>query len=419
MIALLLLATFQAPLEPDTLTLAMSEAVHRALAASPSIASAASDVTRTRGLRAETLFPFPSNPVAVYGRTTRTTPSTTTQDTDWLVSQEIEIGGQSFTRRAAMSAFLRASEARVEDAQRLTALEARQAYLALALAHRQEALIDTTAGFAERMAGFAKRQFEAGEINRLELNAAVLDAARTRSAAERARAVTETAAADLARLLSVPADTVVRTGPLPPLPRVAWDSAARDPISLARSRRPDLLAVEADVEGAGKALSAAQRAFIPNLTVAAVGGQESGTDDLLGLQFGLQVPLFYNGQAARGAAEADLAASRAARAATTREIQAELQGGLARLRRSTAAERHFAGAVVASAAENVALTERALVEGEVDLTDVIVLRRAALEAQLEYLAVLADAYSAWFEVSAALDVDPLELAPLLTGKPEP
>lgn len=419
MIGLLLLAIIQVPIKPDTLSLTLSDAVLRALAVSPSIATAVGEVARARGLRAETLLPFPTNPAVVYGRTTRTTPSKTTQDFDWLVSQEIEIGGQSFTRRSAMTAFLRASEARVEDAQRLAALDARRAYLALALAVRQEALIDTTAGFAERMAGFARRQFEAGEINRLELNAAVLDAARTRSAAERARAVTETAAADLARLLSLPPDTVVRTGRMPPLPIVAWDSATRDPLSLARSRRPDLLAAAAEVEGAGKSLSAAQRAFIPNLTIAAIGGQESGTDDLLGLQFGVQVPLFYNGQAARGVAEADLAASRATQAATLRAIQAELQGGLARLRRATSAERHFAEAVLASSTENVALTERALVEGEVDLTDVIVLRRAALEAQLEYLAVLADAYAAWFEVSAALDVDPLDLATLLTGKPKP
>ena len=419
MFALLLLATLQAPVRPDTLTITLTGAVARALVASPSVSAAVGDVARQRGLRAETILPFPTNPAVVYGRTTRTTPSNTTQDTEWLVAQEIEIGGQSFTRRAAMSAFLSASEARVEDAQRLTALEARRAYLALALAHRQASLVDTTAGFAERMAGFARRQFEAGEINRLELNAAVLDAARTRSAAERASAITETAAADLARLLSLPPDTVPRTEPLPPLPLVAWDSTARDPIDLARSRRPDLLAAGAEVEGAGKALSAAQRMIIPNLTVAAVGGQEGGTDDLLGLQFGMQVPLFHHGQAARGAAEADLAASRAAQAATMRAIQAELQSGLARLRRSMGAERYFAEAVLASSAENVALTERALLEGEVDLTDVIVLRRAALEAQLEYLAVLADAYSAWFEVSAALDVDPLDLATLLTGKPEP
>ena len=71
--------------------------------------------------------------------------------------------------------------------------------------------------------------------------------------------------------------------------------------------------------------------------------------------------------------------------------------------------------MLSAATQNVRLTEQALMEGEVNLTDVIVLRRTAVDAQLEYLAVLADAYAAWFEVSTALDVDPLELTTLLTG----
>ncbi|HMU62281.1 MAG TPA: TolC family protein [Gemmatimonadales bacterium] len=414
MLALLLLATVQVVVQPDTLTLTMTDAVTRALTVSPAVTSAVGDVARVRGLRAEALLPFPTNPTVFYGQTERTTAASTTHDDDWLISQEIEIAGQSFTRRSAMSSFLRASEARVEDARRRVALDTRMAYLTLALTERQQLLIDSTAQFAERMAAFAQRQFDAGEINRLELNGSLLDAARTRSAAERARAAVEVAAAEFARILAVPPDSLVRTVPLPDLPLVGRE-AVPDLLPLARSRRPDLLAAGAEVDGAGGNLSVAQRGFIPNLTLAALGGQEGGTDDLLGFQVGLQVPLFHNGQAARGAAEAELAAARATLVATERLIQAELQGGLARLVRSTAAERRFAEQVLGAATQNVNLMEQALMEGEVDLTDVIILRRTAVDAQLEYLAVLADAYAAWFEVSTALDVDPLELTTLLTG----
>lgn len=414
MLALLLLAALQAPVQPDTLRLTITDAVSRALVVSPVVSVAAGDMARVRGLRAETLLPFPTNPTVFYGQTERTTAASTTDDTDWLISQEIEIGGQSFTRRSAMSSFLRASEARVEDARRRVALDARMAYLTLALTERQQSLIDSTAQFAERMAVFAQRQFDAGEINRLELNGSLLDAARTRSAAERARAAMEVAAAEFARILALPPDTLVRTVQLPPLPLVG-QVVLPNLLPLARSRRPDLLAAGAEVDGAGGNLSVAQRAFIPNLTLAALGGQEGGTDDLLGFQVGLQVPLFHNGQAARGAAEAELSTARATLAATERLIQAELQAGLARLVRSTAAEPRFAEQVLSAATQNVRLTEQALMEGEVNLTDVIVLRRTAVDAQLEYLAVLADAYAAWFEVSTALDVDPLELTTLLTG----
>lgn len=416
MLVLFVLAALQGGSKPDTLTVTLGEAVSRALAASPAVAAALGDIHRVQGQRAENLLPFASNPEFIYGRTQRTTPATTVHDRDWLISQEIEIAGQSFTRRSASSAFLLAAESRVADARRVAGLDVRQAYLSLALAERQFALVDTTARFAERLAGFARQQFDAGEINRLELNTAVLDAARTRSAAERARAAIATTAAELARQLAVPPDSVLRTAPLPALPVVHWDSTAWL-LPLAQSRRPDLIAADAQLQGAGKTLSAAKRAFIPNLTIAAVGGQESGTDDLLGFQVGVQIPLFYNGQAARGAAEAALATARAEQSATTRGIQAELQAAIGRFRSSAAAEQQFAQEVLTAASENVNLTEQALREGEVNLTDVIVLRRTALDAQLEYLAVLANAYTAWFEVAAALDVDPLELPVLLTGNP--
>lgn len=416
MLAMLYLAAaLQGANRPDTLAITLEDAVARALTVSPVVAAALGDVRRARGLRAETLLPFASNPVVEYGRVRRRAAGSTTHDRGWVVSQEIEIAGQAFTRRGATSAFLRASESRVEDARRVTGLEVRQVYLTLALAEREQALTDTAARFAERLADFARRQFEAGEISRLELNAAVLDAARARSTAERTMAAAEAAAADLARVLAVRPDSSVRTSAMPPLPALQWDSTGAL-LAFARARRPDLRAADADVLGAGKSLSAARRAFIPNLTVAAVGGQEGGTDDLLGFQLGVQVPLFYRGQGLRGGAEADLAIARAVRAATERAIQAELEAGAARLRRSIVAERQFAREVLGAATENVTLTERALTEGEVSLTDVILLRRTALDAQLEYLAVQADAYNSWFELAAALGVGPLELPAVLTGE---
>jgi hypothetical protein len=54
-----------------------------------------------------------------------------------------------------------------------------------------------------------------------------------------------------------------------------------------------------------------------------------------------------------------------------------------------------------------------LAEGEVSVTDVLVLRGTAVAAQLEYLDVLRDAASAWFELSAALAIEPSALSAIL------
>ena len=48
------------------------------------------------------------------------------------------------------------------------------------------------------------------------------------------------------------------------------------------------------------------------------------------------------------------------------------------------------------------------------VTDVVVLRTAAVAAQLEYLEVLAEAAEAWFELAAALNVSPTDLAQFIS-----
>lgn len=398
----------------DTLVFTLQGATARALRVSPIIAAADSAALAPRGLHAETRWPFPDNPVVEFGRVRRQTASTSFRDQEWSVTQDIEIGFQSSLRGSAASGLVRSAEATAVDARRLVALEVRRAYAALAVAERRAALIDSAATFGDRLAAFARRQFETGESNRLELNAAVLEAARTRSTAERARAEAEATAADLARLLAIPLDTAVRAAGLPAAPEFAWRSDSML-LATAFARRADLRAARELQRSAELSLSASRRARVPNLSVSAVGGRESGTDDLLGLAVGLRIPLFHRQQAATGAARADQASARAAEASTERAIRAEVVAAAARFRRTRAAEQRFAAEVLRAANENVALTERALAEGEVSVTDVLVLRGAAVAAQLEYLEVAGAAAEAWFELAAALGADPEELPALVGG----
>jgi cobalt-zinc-cadmium efflux system outer membrane protein len=398
----------------DTLTVTLQAATARALAVSPVVAAADAAALGPRGLRAEVWWPFPDNPALEYGRVRRQSGSGTVRDREWSVTQEIEIAGQWALRASAASGLVRSAEARAVDARRLVALGVRRAYASLAIAERRAGLTDSAAIFGERLATFARRQFETGEANRLELNAAVLEAARDRSLAERARAEAEAAAAELARLLAVPPDTAVRATGLPPVPELSWRSDS-SLLATARERRADLRAARELLRSADRTVAASRLSRVPNVSVSAVGGRESGTDNLLGLAFGFRVPLFHRQQAAVGAAQAERAAAQAEATVTERSIQAEVLTSAARFRRARAAERRFATEVLRAASENVALTERALTEGEVSVTDVLVLRGAAVAAQLEYLEVVRGAAEAWFELAAALGAEPEELAVLVGG----
>lgn len=407
---LLLLSAALAGAPQDTVSLTLEDAVRRALAVSPQVLAAEGAVRAPRGERAEEIWPFPSNPELEFGRARRDAPGGTTFDRGWVLTQEIEIAGQNFVRAGAAGKRVRAAEELIGDARRLTALEARDSYVTLVLAERRAALTDSAAAFAERLAAFARRQLEAGEINRLAYNAAVLEAARQRSVADRARADLEAAAADLARVLDLPPTSVPRTAPLPVLPSVRLDTIAV--FAVARQRRPDLAAADLVARAASQDVTAARLGLVPNLLLGGVLGQEEGTDDLLGFSIGLSIPLFHRQQAATGVAQAEAATARAGYAATERSVLAEVRAAVERFRRAVQAEERFAGEVLQAATENVTLTDRAFAEGKVDITDVVVLRTAAVNAQLEYLTVRGDAYAAWFELAAALAVEPQDLTDL-------
>jgi len=397
----------------DTVVLSLEAATARALAVSPAVMAADGAVRAARGLRAEAWWPFPDNPALEYGRVRRTSVGGTTYDREWAITQDIELAGQWAWRGSGATALVRSVEARATDARRSAALEARRSYVALAIAQLRAALTDSAAAFGETLAEFARRQFDAGEINRLEWNAAVLEGARARSAAERDRADAEAAAANLARLLGLPRDTVPRAGAIPPIPPLAWDSDSVL-LTIARARRPDLRAAAEQRRGADRFLTAARLSLLPTLTISALGGREEGTDRLLGIAVGLRVPLFHRQQAAVGAAAADREAARAEQLAVARSVQAEVLAAGARFRRARAAERRFARDVLRAATENVTLTERALAEGEVSLAEVLILRSTAVTAQLEYLDVLRAVADAWFELAAALAAEPADL-PTLVG----
>ncbi|MBA4073207.1 MAG: hypothetical protein C0497_15505, partial [Gemmatimonas sp.] len=328
------------------------------------------------------------------------------------LSQELDLAGQWMVRRRFASALVEAAQARAQDARRLVALDARRAYLNLVIAQRRAVLTDSAAFFAEHFFDNARRLLDAGEINRLERNAAALEAARARSAAERAHGEAAAAAAELARLLGLPRDSVPVPLALPGIPVLTWQSDSML-VALARARRPDLRAGERSQRGAQRAVTAAKLARVPSVVASTFGGSEAGTDRLQGVQVGVAIPLFRRGQANIGLAEAERAAATADFIAAERAVVADVLAASARFRRAAASERRFATEVLRAATENVTLTERALTEGEVSITDVLVLRGTAVAAQLEYLDVLRDAAAAWFELSAALAAEPSALSAIL------
>jgi outer membrane protein TolC len=174
------------------------------------------------------------------------------------------------------------------------------------------------------------------------------------------------------------------------------------------SGRPDRAAALLGAQATGRDVTAARLAIVPALELGATTEREEG-DNLAGIAIGFSVPLFRRRQADLGVARAAQAAARAEVDAVQRGIRAEVTASAERLRRARLAERRFAAQVLAAAADNVALSEVAFQEGKVGIASVVVLRTAAVAAQLEYLEVLGDAYESWFALAAAVGADPQDV----------
>ena len=299
------------------------------------------------------------------------------------------------------------------DAERVSSLDARLTYLALHLAERRASLTDSNAVLAEQLADLARRRLDAGEINVLEYNTAVLESARARSLADRSEGERRAVAAHLGRVVGLSGDSTMITSPLPPLPAPPRDPNGSQAVAL--QRRPDMQAASLEVEAAGKTLTESRLRVVPNLELSLFNGKEEGTDDLLGLLLGFSIPLFHRGQANVGAARADQIAAEAVSDATDRLIRAEVEAGASRYAGAYDAERRFVGDLLLAARQNAELAALAFQEGELGIADVVVVRSTSLATQLEYLEVLAAAYSAWFELAAALNARPGELMNVMGG----
>ena len=417
---LVLLGTLQVSAPRDTniviVPVSLPEAIRRALAASPQVEAARGEVHRARGIRGENRWPLLGDPRLGLDRTRRVNGSRTTYDRGWAVEQDVDIAGQWLFRRGGGNALTRAAEAGVSDAERRVALETRRRFIALVVAQRRASLADSAAAFADRLAVFARRQFDAGEMNRLEANTASLERGRARSESSRRQSDRLLAAHALAVWLGFRGDTLPDPGTPGPTPAIS-PSPAADPVNVARERRPDFRAAEQAFRSAELFRRAAQLTWIPTLSISITGGEEGASDRLRGVGLGLRVPLFARGQAMRGAAAADYASAHAGLVQTERDLVSEVRSALAAYLLAHEAERRFQADVLTAAEENVVLTERALAEGEMSLTEVLLLRRTALDAQLEYLEVFANSYNAWFDLAAALGVEP-EAVPAILGTTE-
>jgi cobalt-zinc-cadmium efflux system outer membrane protein len=310
------------------------------------------------------------------------------RSTDWEVgiSQRLEPYGQRGLRREAARQLVDAAEARLEMRRVEVAAEVRAAfYRALAAGEQAKFAAEAFELTDEGLKAVEARQ-RSGAASTIEVNAARIALGRSlreRSEAEQRRT---NAIGALIVLLGLDArEGFTLKGKLDPSASEAVDGEAL--MNAALERRPDLAAARRELEAARAEARLAGREALPNPRIGLSYGEEERAQ-VLRAGIAIELPLVQRNQAGRGVADARVEQAARAAEALERTIRAEVMLAVERLRNSAVAAKAFGGAAITSAHENLQLVNEAYRAGKVDLFQLLVIRREALDARTAYLTAL-------------------------------
>jgi cobalt-zinc-cadmium efflux system outer membrane protein len=322
-------------------------------------------------------------------------------DFEAAVSQGLDPERRRSARLAGAQAALDRAEAEVEEARRLLLRDVRAAFVRHLVAQERVALLARSRQAADELLGSTERRSAAGEATDLELNRARTVAASARSAQGSAQAEATALLGELKALLGLaPGETVEVRGTLEPGP----------PLDLAQllaglDRRPDLLALAAELREAEAEILLGQALARPDLGARAGVAREEGAE-IVTAGIVVTLPFHNRGQETLAIGAARAAALRQALDATRTAAGAEVRGLHAALTQRLAAVRELEETALPALDDNESLALKSFEAGEIDLGELLLIRREILETRLAWLERLLDASLARFELETAAGVLP-------------
>lgn len=313
-------------------------------------------------------------------------------DFEAAVSQGLDDGRRRAARIEGAQAALERAEAELDEARRRLGRDAWSAFVRARIAADRVALWTRGRQSADELLAVTERRYEAGEATALELNRARAAAAGARADQGAAQAEGSAALAELEARLGLPVE--VGTSPaLPEPPELPALLAGLD-------RRPDLRALAAELREAEAAVRLGQALNRPGLGVRGGVGREEGAD-LVTAGVVVSLPLRDPGRETLAVGQARADALRQAFETARRAAEAEVRGRHAALLRHLAAARELERTALPALEDNESLALKSFEAGEIDLGELLLIRREILETRLTYLERLLDASLTRVELEAA------------------
>lgn len=399
----------------DTIRLSLADARALALRANQELRASRFDIDIARGELRQAGLLMRANP--------ETDVRAGGEGAEFGVGQEIEIARQRSARRAAATAGLERATASVTNVARTALGDVDRTFYGFVASDRRMLLAEEFLALNQRLAEASDRRLQAGQISRLEFNLAIVEFGRSRARAIAARRARAEVVAELQQLLGLEPTTAIvpvvdstlvplaaeatSVGAVPALvpapalsaitavegrrPALALDSL----ITLALSRRPDLVARSAAVREATAQVSVARRDAFPNLLLRAASEPlEDGSREFRpGL--GLTVPAFNRNQGQVQARRAATTQAEIERVTLMLRVRSEVSRAVASYESAAEETNVLETTVLAPARENRRLLEIAFREGKVGLPVLLLIRNQVIDAELEY-------WDAWLAEREAL-----------------
>lgn len=385
----IVLSGLVAPACAQSTVLTLNEAIERAQAQAPSVASALAGVRAAdAGVLVAASRPNPSLSAEAQNvlGSGRYSGFNNNGDRTVSLSIPIELGGKREARTGVAEAERTAAAVGVTTSRADLTLKVTQAFIALAASQRRLEVARASLELAERAAKVANERVKAGKASPIDQQRAEVMRINAQVKTNRAQRTVDTASSALARLLGSAAPMSISA---------PWfDEPGTKRAGGPTGRLLALTAADAQVAAAQARVTAARRARVPDLTVS-VGARRVGDthDNAAVLAVSVPLPIFNTGANELVRAHAELDRAEAERAALTLDTEQGLADAQADVANALAAA-EAAGPALAAASEAARIARIGYAEGKFSQLDLIEAERALMESRessIDALAALHDA----------------------------
>lgn len=377
------------PLAVTAAPLTLDEAIRIAENANPTLRSARAALHAAEGQIAESRGLLWNNPEVSLERSRSRipeAPSPGNRENGWRagISQAFEIGGQQGRRREAAEAEIAGIQANIAEVRAAVRADVEQRFVQVLALQARADVEKQTASLVEQAAGAMEKRRESGEASRLESNIARIEAERARNQLVQLDEQLAQARSELAVLLQLPpADLPEVIGDL------RRDATYRlDDLLASAARRRQLESLNRREQAARSRLDLERAARYPDVTVGLFTGREGPSDlreNVTGVTLSVPLPLFRRNEAAIGRAMTELTQVQIERQAAERDAGAGVRVQWLRVSQLESRAKRLRETVLRMLEDNQRLSQMALREGEISITELLLVNRQVAETRRELL----------------------------------